>query len=391
MSAEPLSTQDDAARILVVDDEPVHVKALCDVLSSRGHESVGATSAEEALAMLRETKCHLLLVDLIMPGMDGIALLRSALELDPDIIGIIMTGEGTIATAVEAMKTGALDYVLKPLRLSLVLPVVSRALSVQRVRVANKELGRSLHERTTQLELANKELELANKELESFAYSVSHDLRAPLRTIEGFARTLEQEFAPAMPEEARGLVDRIVQGADKMDHLIEDMLRFARMSRRPVSRQPVDVGELVREVVEQLSILHGSEIRIQIADLPHASADPALLRQVFTNLLSNALKFTRKRSDRLIEVGAEPQGSAVAYFVRDNGVGFDMRYANRMFGVFQRLHSESEFEGTGVGLSIVQRIVLRHGGRVWAHSEVGKGAIFRFTLEDGSSSGASGS
>jgi light-regulated signal transduction histidine kinase (bacteriophytochrome) len=225
------------------------------------------------------------------------------------------------------------------------------------------------------------QLEAANKELEAFAYSVSHDLRAPLRAIDGFSRILMKEYSQQLGPEACHYLQRIRENAQQMASLIDDLLAFSRLGRQPLERQIIAPGNLVRQAFEAL----GSEqaersVELIVGDLPPCEADPVLFEQVWIHLLSNALKFTRKRPVAVIEVGCRHAGEEWIYFVRDNGVGFDMRYSSKLFGMFQRLHSVEEYEGRGAGLAIVQRIILRHGGRVWAEAEVGKGATFHFTL-----------
>lgn len=363
-----------SARILIVDDEAAHMQALCNTLTDQGYETAGFTSGRTALAALRAEKFDLLLADLMMPEMDGIALLQTAQELDPSLVGIIMTGQGTIDTAVQAMKTGALDYILKPFKLSAILPVLSRALAVRRLRIENAELQRRVRERSA-------ELEAANKELESFSYSVSHDLRGPLRAINGFSKILREDFAGAMPVEARNLLNSIIAESNRMGQLVEDLLQFSRLGRQPLSKHTVNVVALVQEAGDELYRQEGGRrIELRVAELPDCVGDRSLLKQVFTNLLSNAFKFTRQRENAIVEVGCQRQGGKNIYFVRDNGTGFDMKYAGRLFGVFQRLHAAEEFEGTGIGLSIVQRIIQRHDGQIWAQAEVDKGATFYFAL-----------
>lgn len=360
-------------RILIVDDEAPQMKALCDTLRDHNYETTGFSSAHRALEALKEKSFDLLLSDLMMPEMDGITLLQSALKIDPNLVGIIMTGQGTIATAVEAMKTGALDYILKPFKLSVILPVLARALAIQQLRRENAELTRSLRERTA-------ELEAANHELEAFSYSVSHDLRAPLRHIDGFSGMLLSQYASEMPEDAQRMLKTVASSAQRMSQLIEDLLRLSRLNQQTLSRRTVSVSELVNEVLETLRKDQGDrQIEVRVGELPDCVGDWSLLKQVFVNLLSNAFKYTRRKEKAVIEVGCRCDGDETVYFIRDNGAGFDMEYAQKLFGVFQRMHGE-EFEGTGVGLSIVQRIVQRHGGRIWAEAEVDKGANFFFTL-----------
>jgi PAS domain S-box-containing protein len=223
-------------------------------------------------------------------------------------------------------------------------------------------------------------LEAANKELDAFAYSVSHDLRAPLRSLDGFARILLEEAGPKLDAEARHCLDMVVDSAAEMGSLIDGLLAFSRLGKKPLAVQPVEPGRLVGKVVEELEPLRqGRSVDVRVGPMPPCEADPGLLREVYTNLLSNALKYTRPRPRAEVEVGWTPAGGG-AYFVKDNGVGFDMRHAGNLFGVFQRLHRAEDYEGTGVGLAIVQRIVQRHGGRVWADAAPNKGATFSFTI-----------
>lgn len=363
------------AHLLVVDDEAPHLKALCDTLTAQGYAVTGFTSAREALAAMNDRSFDLVLTDLMMPEMDGIALLRAAQEIDPRIVGVVMTGHGTIDTAVTAMKQGALDYILKPFKLSTLIPVLARALAVRRLRVENEMLQQHLRIRT-------RELEVANKELETFSYSVSHDLRAPLRAIDGFTQLLVENLGDRLDEESRGFALHVRAGVARMQTLIEDLLRLARTTRTEVHRMPVDLSALALEVSQKLQALDASRtVDWIIAPNLVAGADPGLVRVVMENLLSNAWKYTAKTPCARIEFGVEIQPDETpAYYVRDNGAGFDMKQAHRLFGPFQRLHSESEFPGTGVGLATVQRIIHKHGGRIWPQAVPGQGATFHFTL-----------
>ena len=232
-----------------------------------------------------------------------------------------------------------------------------------------------------ELSLKLEELSAAIKELESFSYSVSHDLRAPLRHIDGFARILKDEYATAIPDEGRRYLDRVLEAANHMGQLVDDLLNLARIGRSEMVRQKVNCGDLVRQAIAELPEEAGTrDIEWRIEPLPELDCDPGLLKLVFVNLLSNAVKFTRGRQAAVIEVGTREIDGATALFVRDNGVGFDPKYADKLFGVFQRLHRQEDFEGTGIGLATVQRIIRRHGGEIWAESELGRGATFTFTL-----------
>lgn len=536
------------ARLLIVDDEEALMTALCKTLETHGYSVTGFISPQQALAQLREQQFDLLLTDLMMSEMDGIALISAAHEIDRDLAAVVMTGHGTVDTAVQALRGGAADYVLKPFRLNNLLPVLSRALETRRLRTENIQLreavsiyelsraitqglsedevaqrtvvaasqqsdagavqllipteeGRKLrvagmwgthaHWRAderfsvdesierwvatareqlsswegggvpaavlntpfasagaesdgavalpivaggnfygvlrfssrasqrrltpgqikaleilvgtaaaaleaasllTQLRSLNRDLEQrvhertqelqsANADLESFSYSVSHDLRAPLRAVDGFCQMFIEDFGEGVPQEGHRLLEKVRAGTTRMNQLIEGLLRLARFSRQPLNTRRVETGALVTQVAANFrDQLEGRSVQIVLGELPDCLGDGALLEQVFTNLISNALKFTMGRADTRIEVGAQRIDTEVAYFVKDNGVGFDMRYADRLFGVFQRLHSQTEFEGTGIGLSIVHRIIRRHGGRTWAESALQKGATFYFTL-----------
>lgn len=391
-----------SARLLVVDDEIAQMKALCATLEIEGYRTTGYSSPQEALEKLSAGQYELLLTDLMMPELDGIGLIKAARAIDPEIAGVVMTGHGTIDTAVAAMQVGALDYILKPFKLNAILTVIGRALDIRRLRLENAALQR--REREQAAELAG-----AYRDLESFSYSVSHDLRSPLRAIRGFTDLYLSEFGEGIPEEGRRRLNQVIAGAERMDQLIEDLLKFCRFSRAPLNRRPVDLNAIVKRVLNELRAREPERaIEVELAELPGCEGDPSLLEQVVINLLSNAFKFTRKVANARVEVGTIVQdvapdedasarsnspapGSAGppaqgareterVYFVRDNGAGFDMKYADNLFGVFQRLHSREQFEGTGVGLSIVQRILQRHGGRIWAESTPGRGATFFFVL-----------
>lgn len=242
---------------------------------------------------------------------------------------------------------------------------------------ANSELRR-LNEA---LQKKSADLEAANGELEAFSYSVSHDLRAPLRAIDGFSRILLEDHSGAMDDEGRRWLDVIRRNTQKMGQLIDDLLKFSRMGRHEMISVRINMEELAREVYEEFkAYVPERTIQVKFDELPPSRGDRSMLREVYVNLLSNAIKFTRPREEAVIEIGGAPGETEHTYYVRDNGVGFDMRYVDKLFGVFQRLHSMEAFEGTGVGLAIVQRIIHRHGGRVWAEGAVGQGAALYFTL-----------
>jgi light-regulated signal transduction histidine kinase (bacteriophytochrome) len=245
------------------------------------------------------------------------------------------------------------------------------------IKKLNVDLEHRVTERTAQLEAAN-------KELEAFSYSVSHDLRAPLRAVNGFAGIVLEDFGSLLPDEGKRYLARIRNGGQQMGQLIDDLLAFSRLSRQTMNRHTVDASKLVKTVLDELKPMWEKEreIDIRLGELPSCHGDPALLKQVWVNLISNAVKYSRGRKPAVVEIGCICNGNHNTYFVRDNGTGFDMQYAHKLFGVFQRLHRADEFEGTGVGLAIVQRVVHRHGGRVWAEAKPAQGATFYFNLEE---------
>jgi light-regulated signal transduction histidine kinase (bacteriophytochrome) len=272
------------------------------------------------------------------------------------------------------MQGGALDYILKPFRLNVILPVIARALDVQRLRRENAELH--LREKQRSAELA-----AAYHDLESFSYSISHDLRAPLRSMDGFAAILESDFAPQLGDEGRRILNIIRAGSQKMDELIVSLLEFSRAGRSALQFDRVDMTLLADAAAREVQALYtGPEPQINIADLPPVQADPVVIRQVWCNLIGNALKYSAKRATPKISVSGRIDNGEAIYQVEDNGAGFDMRYADKLFGVFQRLHRSEDFSGTGVGLAIVHRIIARHGGRIWAKSSPDAGACFQFAL-----------
>ncbi len=388
-------------RLLAVDDSQTYLQELGAQLRDEGYDLVLARSGEEALQLLSAQSVDCILLDVVMPGLSGKEACRLVKEspLWRDVPVVMLTAHDDREALIQGIDAGADDYISK----SSDFEVLKARLRAQlrrkhfedenrrmrfaaqeaehKIRALNAELERRVIERTA-------ELEAAIKELEAFSYSVSHDLRAPLRRMHGFTRILLEEHAPELSAEAQRCLETVADGAKGMSQLVDDLLAFSRLGRQALRREVVAPGLIVRQVLKELRPSYeGRKVKLVIGDLEACDADPALLKQVFINLLSNALKFTQRRDCAEIKIGSKCRNQATVYFVKDNGAGFDMRYAGKLFGVFQRLHRQDEYEGTGVGLAIVQRIVHRHGGRVWAEAEVNRGASFFFTLETGSPPG----
>jgi light-regulated signal transduction histidine kinase (bacteriophytochrome)/CheY-like chemotaxis protein len=377
----------------MVEDEAHDATLVQHTLRSGGFDfSFRCVDTEkEFLDELEHFHPSLILSDHGLPSFDGFTALNLAQAKAPDVPFIFVTGSLGEEMAIKALKNGASDFVLKH-RLSGLPSAVHRALrqaenrvqrrdaeaalqhSEERYRLLAEDLERRVRTRTA-------ELEAANKELEAFSYSVSHDLRAPLRHIEGFVDILRTTNAGLLDEEGQRYLEMVAKSAAHMSRLIDDLLDFSRAGRAEIHRSRINLNDLITAILRELEFqTRGREIEWVVGRLPRVQADGSLLRQVFANLLHNAVKYTQKRPLARIEIQAQTTPEEYVISVQDNGVGFDSRYAHKLFGVFQRLHKSTDFEGTGVGLANVRRIITRHGGRAWAESTPDKGATFYISL-----------
>jgi signal transduction histidine kinase len=336
---------------------------------------------DEVLDRVGREPFDVLLLDLGLPDSQGLATFDRVNRQAPTMPIIIFSGAMDEQLAVEAVAHGAQDYLVKgqidSFRLKRAIHyAIERKRTEIEIRTLNDTLEGRVAERTAQLEEAN-------KELESFSYSVSHDLRAPLRHVQGYVEMLQRAADGQLSDKAQRYLKTIAEASSEMGYLIDDLLAFSRMGRAEIGESRVDVGVLVQETIRGLDMVtKDRHIVWQTAPLPAVLGDSSMVKQVLANLVGNAVKYSRLRDPARIEIGcAGEEDGRVVLFVRDNGAGFDMQYVHKLFGVFQRLHRVEEFEGTGIGLATVRRIVARHGGRVWAEGVVNQGATFYFTLK----------
>jgi signal transduction histidine kinase len=368
------------ASILIVDDQKANVSLLEQMLHDAGYVSIASTmDPREVCELHSKNRYDLILLDLQMPGMDGFQVMEDLKKIETDGYLPVLVITALPGHKLRALKAGAKDFVSKPFDLGEVLIRVYNMLEVRLLHLEIKRLYNQVEERVAQ---RTAELEESNKELEAFSYSVSHDLRAPLRALDGFSQAMLNDFGPQLPDEGQRYLKTIRYSAQQMSALIDALLEFSRFNRQELNKQTMDTSKLVHNALDELGFpWQERQVEILVGDLPVSSGDPVLLKQVWINLLSNALKYTNNRQKAEIEIGSTKVNGTEAFFVRDNGTGFDMRYADKLFGVFERLHRMEDYEGTGIGLAMVQRIINRHGGRVWANAAIDRGATFTFTLE----------
>jgi two-component system NtrC family sensor kinase len=383
-------------KVLAVDDSPTYLNAIGDTLRGEGYDVLLAGSGEQALALLGVQPVDCILLDLMMPGMGGEETCRRV-KATPSLREtplILLTALEDRDAMIQGLAAGADDFIGKSSDLAVlkarVVAQIRRKQFEDENRHVREQLMRKEHEASearaarvlaeTRAQLLV-DLEYKNRELEAFGYSVSHDLRAPLRSIDGFSQILLDDYGPQLDEKGQGHLRRICAAAQRMGHLIDAMLTLSRVTSAEVQRKPVDLGVLATSVATHLRAADpGRAAEFIIPTGIHVVGDPHLLHALLENLLGNAWKFTGERSPAIIELSVRDDVEPPVYRVRDNGAGFDMAYAAKLFAPFQRLHDAARFAGTGIGLATVKRIVDRHGGRVWAEGELQKGATVHFTL-----------
>jgi len=414
-------------RILVVDDELAQMRALCDTLSQRGYQTVGCGSGEEVLRLMQAAELkaaeatqargtgaqgggdadeegeedededdgarfHVLLSDLMMPGLDGIGLVQAARAIDPDLACIIMTGEGSIGSAVQAMQVGALDYILKPFRVSAVLPVIARALETRKLRIMNAILERRLREHAVQLVRINEELQVArlqadraNQAKSAFLSNMSHELRTPLNAILGFSQILASDQLPSSAAQKKQFAGNILQASRHLLRLINDILDLAKVESGALTleSETVALSQVLQEcrtLVDPLARLRGVELRLTVADNASVTADRVRLKQVLINLLSNAIKYNRDHGTVSVHC-AEVDQERLRVSVQDTGAGLNEAQLAAMFQPFNRLGQEGGTqEGTGLGLVMTRHLVEKMGGELGVVSTPGMGSTFWVAL-----------
>jgi two-component system, sensor histidine kinase and response regulator len=397
-SAEPV-------KILLVDDQPDNLLSAEAVLEILGEEIVKAESGREALRQLLEHDFAVIVLDVMMPEMDGFetaALIRER-ERSQHTPIIFLTALGRSEEHIRRGYTlGAVDYLTKPFVPEILRTKVSVFVELHRKTALLRYQSQQLERQNSELQEAIQrswraeeeikalnrhlerrvgELDDLNRELETFSYTVSHDLRGPLSRISGFSRALLESHRDQLDDQGRLFLNRIEHSARRMNELVEDLLSLSRVTRIEMTRQIVDLSGIVRAIAAELMAREpGRAVEFVIAEGVHAWGDPDLLRAALLNLLENSWKFTRKHARARIEFGVMETPRGHTYFLRDDGAGFDMAQAGRLFSPFQRLHKDSDFEGTGIGLATVERIVHRHGGHIWAEGELESGAVFYFML-----------
>lgn len=375
--------------VLVVDDTAANVAVLAEHLSANGLEIIVAQNGEESVERARFAKPDLILLDIMMPGIDGFETCRrlKASQETRDIPVIFMTALSDIGDKVTAYEVGGVDYITKPFHVEEVLARVNAHLSLQamqRMMVAqNRLLQKEIAARSAAedvLARQTKELARSNTELEQLAYVASHDLQEPLRMITSYLQLLDQRYTNRIDADASEFIAFAVDGAKRMQTLIDDLLTYSRLGSRAKLLQPTSCADVVSDALRYLSAaIEKSGANVVCGNLPTVMGDATQLTQLFQNLIANAIKFSEEKT-LVIRIDAEDAGSAWCVSVRDNGIGIAPEYFERIFVMFQRLHTRAKYPGTGIGLALCKRIVDHHQGRIWVESEIGQGSVFKFTL-----------
>jgi signal transduction histidine kinase len=382
---------DDRVNILLVDDQPANLLAMEAMLQGLGQNLIKAQSGREALKWLLTHEFAVILLDVKMPEMDGFetaSLIRQRDKSRHTPILFLTAADNSQSHAVRGYAVGAVDYLIKPVVPEFVRSKVAVFVELAKKSELLRRQARLLAEgEQAALELAEtraelvRDLEHKNRELESFSYAVSHDLRAPLRRIDSFSRAILESQGDRLDDSGRRYLERVREASQHMSQLIDDVLYLSRVTSAELREHEVDLSALVSLILTRLQESEPArKVEVRVRPGIVVTGDGQLLRIALENLLENAWKFTGKVPEPRIEFGLTQASGEPTYFVRDNGAGFDMTYADRLFGPFQRLHRQGEFLGSGIGLATVQRIIHRHGGRVWAEGLVGQGATFQFTL-----------
>ena len=384
-------------KALIVEDNATSSKLLKASLEAEGFETLIASDGLIALKIMEHERINCVISDAMMPDMDGYRLAyrikrNERLKNMPFIMYTSM--DSTKEDEELAFSLGVSRYIRKPKGMKDVIKAVKEIVDNKGLLEPPKNMIQhsfseqylkllvdKLEEKIAELEKIKNELQDANKELDSFTYTVSHDLRSPLRGIDAYSNILKEELSGNLGQENQKILDAIIHNVRKMSSLIDELLDFSHLGRAEIFKKGVDMYKLVNDVfAEQVTNIKSYPPSLQLGLITEANCDPVLIKLVLTNLISNAIKYSRLNEHPVIEIGMKNEKDSAVYYVKDNGAGFDMNYADKLFGVFQRLHTQKEFEGSGVGLAIVHRIISRHGGRVWADAKVNEGAIFYFSL-----------
>jgi signal transduction histidine kinase len=376
--------------ILIIDDKPANIFALEKLLEKPERFFLDSTRGEDGLKIALANKIDLVILDVQMPEMDGFEvakILKSNLRTKDIPILFASAEKKERHSIMKGFEEGAVDYLSKPLDPEVTKAKVAVLLKIQLQRRELLEKNLSLEKADAQIKQLNSELhknlaqlEMANKELESFSYSISHDLQAPLRILNGHSSILLEDYGDKFDGDAKQLLESVKSNVHKMNNLIHDLLKFSKLGRQEVEKSEIDDEKLVNNIITEIERSTPHKTRIILDHLLPIYADHSLVTQVWINLISNAIKYSAKKENPSVEIGSFKRENEIVNYVKDNGAGFDMQYSDKLFGVFQRLHKASEFDGTGVGLAIVKRIVSKHGGRVWAEAKPNEGATFYFSL-----------